>query len=81
MKGKQGPQDFAETAFSVFQQAVGDAEREPAPVKDAKAVERGKARAEKLSDEDRSKIARNAAAKAVGALACFGKRHAPMLVT
>jgi hypothetical protein len=53
----QGPEDFAETAFRVFQEAIGEAPKTEAPAKNAAAVELGrlgglkggKARAEKLT--------------------------------
>ncbi len=68
----QGPEDFAETAFKVFQQAIGETPEEPVePPKNAAAVELGrlgglkggKARAAKLTPEQRSEIARNAVKK------------------
>ena len=68
-KGKQGPEDFATTAFRVFQQAIGEEPKEEPPTeKNPAAVELGrlgglkggKARAEKLTPEQRSEIARNA---------------------
>ena len=71
-KGKQGPEDFAQNAFRVFQEAIGEAPiTEPEPVKNQAAVELGrlgglkggKARAEKLTPEQRSEIARNAVKK------------------
>jgi len=71
MNGKQGPEDFAETAFRVFQEAIGEAPKTEAPAKNAAAVELGrlgglkggKARAASLSAEQRSEIARNAVNK------------------
>ena len=70
-KGKQGPEDFAQNAFRVFQQAIGEEPKEEAPEEPAKnpaAVELGrlgglkggKARADKLTKEQRSEVARNA---------------------
>ena len=68
----QGPEDANEAAFRVFQQAIGEEPRsEPEPVKNAAAVELGrlggmkggKARAAKLTPEQRSEIARNAVNK------------------
>jgi hypothetical protein len=64
----QGSKDFAETAFDVFQQAIGETPKVEAPVKNAAAVELGrlgglkggKARAAKLTPEERSEIARKA---------------------
>ena len=58
--------DFTQVAFSVFQMAVGDAEP-PAALVGKKAVSQkgglkgGKVRAEKLTPEERSEIARKAA--------------------
>lgn len=65
----QGPEDFAETAFRVFEQAIGEKSEEPEQEKNPAAVELGrmgglkggKARAAKLSAEQRSEIARKAA--------------------
>ncbi len=58
--------DFTQVAFSVFQQAIGEAE--PAPELTGKKADSskggkigGKARAAKLSPEERSEIARKAA--------------------
>jgi hypothetical protein len=72
-KKHQGPKDFAETAFDAFQRAIGEApaEEPDKPVKNAAAVELGrlgglkggKARAAKLTPEQRSEIARNAVNK------------------
>lgn len=69
-KKHQGPQDFAETAFKVFEQAVGDAkpkddDKDPAAVALGRkgGLKGGKARAAALSPEQRSEIARKAAAK------------------
>lgn len=69
-RGKQGPEDFAENAYRVFQEAIGEAPKKE-PVKNAAAVELGrlgglkggKARAAKLTPEQRSEIARNAVKK------------------
>ena len=67
MTAKTNPRkDFAQVAFDVFQQASG----EVAPVKPTKAQEDGKkggikggaARAKKLTAEERSEIAKKAAA-------------------
>lgn len=72
MPKKQGPKDANETAFRVFQEAIGEPPpEEPAPEKNPAAVELGrlgglkggKARAEKLTPEQRSEIARNAVNK------------------
>lgn len=58
--------DFSQIAFDIVQQATGDAEK-PAPLTGKKAdsskggLKGGKARAEKLSPEQRSEIARIAA--------------------
>ena len=70
-KGKQGPEDFAQTAFRTFQQAIGEEPKEeapPEPEKDPNAValgrkgglKGGKARAAALTTEQRSEIARKA---------------------
>ncbi len=67
----QGPEDFAESAFRVFQEAVGEKPKEEPPPKNAAAVELGrlgglkggKARATKLTPEQRSEIARKAVQK------------------
>ncbi len=68
MAKHQGPEDFAETAFGVFQQATGEVKNDE-PLKNPAAValgklggsKGGKARAAKLSDLQRSEIAKNAA--------------------
>jgi len=68
MAKKQGPRDFAETAFHVFEQAIGETPVVPEPDKNPAAValgrlgglKGGKARAAKLTAERRSEIARNA---------------------
>ncbi|MBS1706756.1 MAG: histone H1 [Armatimonadetes bacterium] len=69
-KKHQGPQDFAEIAFRVFQEAFGEA-----PHKDESAtnpavrlgrkggLKGGKARAAKLTPDRRSEIAKEAAVK------------------
>ncbi|MFI5384569.1 MAG: hypothetical protein ACHQ50_00455 [Fimbriimonadales bacterium] len=70
-KKHQGPEDFAETAFRVFQEAVGETPKEDKPEKDPAAVslgrrgglKGGKARAASLTAEQRSEIAKKAAAK------------------
>lgn len=70
-KKHQGPEDFAETAFRVFEEAIGEAPADTKPEKNAAAVELGrrgglkggKARADKLSPEQRSEIAKKAAQK------------------
>lgn len=68
----QGPDDFAESAYRVFEQAIGDtANNEPLPEKNPATVELGrkggleggKARAAKLTPEQRSEIAKTAARK------------------
>lgn len=59
--------DFAVTAFRVVQEATGQIEPKPAKEFDAKALghkgglKGGKARAEKLTPEQRSEIAKKAA--------------------
>lgn len=67
----QGPEDFAEAAFRVFQQATGEPQaKDPRPVKNPAAVELGRlggkkgglARAANLTAEQRSEIAKKAAA-------------------
>lgn len=64
---KKKEHDFAVTAFRVVQKATGQIEEEPKPDIDYAALGRkgglkgGKARAEKLTSEERSKIARKAA--------------------
>jgi hypothetical protein len=65
----QGPEDFAESAFRVFQEAIGETppEEKQAFTKNPAAVELGrlgglkggKARAAKLTPEQRSEIARD----------------------
>jgi hypothetical protein len=68
----QGPEDFAETAFRVFQEAIGETPADPEePTKNPAAVELGrlgglkggKARAAKLTPEERSEAARKAVQK------------------
>lgn len=66
MPKKQGPKDANETAFRILREATGE---EPKTEKDPAAVELGrkgglkggKARAEKLTPEQRSEIAKKAA--------------------
>jgi hypothetical protein len=68
---KQGPSDLNEIAFRVTGEAVGDIEPQVRREKNPAAVELGRAggliggkvRAAKLSAEQRSEIARNAAQK------------------
>ena len=66
-KRKKKEHDFAVNAFRVFQKAVGETEEEPKPDIDYSALGRmgglkgGKARAEKLTPEQRSEIAKKAA--------------------
>lgn len=56
--------DLNQLAKRIVDEATGEKEKAPAPKeKDAGAVERGKARAKKLTQEQRSDIARNAAKK------------------
>lgn len=67
MKAKSNPRrDFTQIAFAVVQQATGEAE--PAPELTGKKADSrkgglagGKARAEKLTQEERSEIAKKAA--------------------
>ena len=65
----QGPEDFAETAFKVFQEAIGEIPASPPTTKKNPAavslgrlggLKGGKARAAKLTPEERSEIAKNA---------------------
>ena len=68
---KQGPEDMNETAYSVFQEAIGEEEFAPQPEKNPAAVALGRlggkvggrARAEKLTPKERSRIASLAARK------------------
>jgi hypothetical protein len=65
-KKKQGPEDVNEIAFRVMQQATGEVAVEETPEKNPAAVALGrlgggKARASKLTPEQRSLIAKNAA--------------------
>jgi hypothetical protein len=66
-KRKKKEHDFAVNAFRVFQEATGQIEEETKPEQDMKVLGRkgglkgGKARAEKLTPEQRSEIARKAA--------------------
>ena len=73
-KGKQGPEDFAQNAFRVFQQAIGEepveaaSGDEPPKEKDPNAValgrkgglKGGRARADSLTPEQKSEIGRKA---------------------
>ena len=67
---KQGPEDVNEAAFRVMQEATGEGPREETSGKNPAAValgrlggaKGGKARAAKLTAEQRSEIARKAAA-------------------
>jgi len=69
-RGKQGPEDVNEIAFRVAREATGEAPQEPPSGKNPAAVALGKlggakggrARAAKLTAEQRSEIARKAAA-------------------
>ena len=66
-KRKKKEHDFAVTAFRVMQEATGQTEEAPKPEQDMKALGRkgglkgGKARAEKLTPEERKEIAKKAA--------------------
>ncbi len=68
-RGKQGPEDVNEIAFRVAKEATGEAPQEQPSAKNPAAVmlgrlgglKGGKARAAKLSAEQRSEIARKAA--------------------
>ena len=66
-KRKKKEHDFSVTAFKVVQEATGQVQPKPKPKFDAKALghlgglKGGKARAEKLSPERRSEIAKKAA--------------------
>jgi hypothetical protein len=72
-KRGQGPKDFHQIAYEVFQKAIGEIPKEepPDPNKDPKAVtlgrmgglKGGKARAESLTPEKRKEIAKKAAEK------------------
>ncbi len=69
-RGEQGPEDSNEVAFRVFRESVGESEN---PVSESKknpaavslgrlgGLKGGKARALKMSAEERSRIAQNAA--------------------
>jgi len=67
-KRKKKDHDFAVNAFRVVQEATGELEEKPKKVFDAEALGRkgglkgGKARAEKLTPEQRKEIAKTAAA-------------------
>lgn len=68
MTKKTNPRkDFTQTAFNVFQQAIGEAEAEELTerqINSSKGGKKGgKARAEKLTPEERSDIAKKAAKK------------------
>ncbi len=69
-RSRKQAEDFAETAFRVFQETIGERKPiQPAPEKDPAAValgrrgglKGGKARAAKLSSEERVESARKAA--------------------
>lgn len=74
-KKHQGPEDFAESALRVFEDAIGETIKgEPKPAEPEKnpaavalgrmgGLKGGKARAAKLSSEERSAIAKKASAK------------------
>ena len=56
--------DLNQLAKRIVDEATGEEEKAPEPkIKDSDAVKRGKARAEKLTPEQRSEIAKNAAQK------------------
>lgn len=56
--------DLNQLAKRLVDEAIGEEEKAPEPKnKDSDAVKRGKARAEKLTPEQRSEIAKNAAQK------------------
>ena len=63
------PRDWAQRAFSVVQQAIGEAPKQTPPKKDPKAVKRGRlggirgasSRSKKLSHRRKAEIARRAA--------------------
>jgi len=67
MKTKtSGKKDFTQNAFAVFQQAIGETEKKPEltgkKADSSKGGKKGgKARADKLTPEERSEIAKNAA--------------------
>lgn len=71
MAKSQGPKDPNQTAYRILQEATGEKPKSEEPEKNAAAVELGrrgglvggKARAAKLTPEQRSEIARKAAAK------------------
>jgi len=66
----QGPEDFAQNAFRVFQEAIGETPKEesPVPTKNMHAsalgrlggLKGGKARADNMTPEERSEAARKA---------------------
>ena len=72
-KRGQGPKDFSQIAYEVFQKAIGEIPKEapPDPNKNLKAVtlgrmgglKGGKARADSLTPEQRKEIAKKAAEK------------------
>ena len=72
-KKHQGPEDFAESAFRVFQEAIEETpkietlptEKDPAAVALGRkgGLKGGKARAASLTQEQRTEIAKKAAAK------------------
>lgn len=63
MAKHQGQADANQNAFRVMQEALGEAPKTVPHDKSSAAVERGKARAEKLSPAERSSIASAAAKK------------------
>jgi hypothetical protein len=75
-KRGQGPKDFSQIAYEVFQKAIGEIPKEepPDPNKDPKAVtlgrmgglKGGRARADSLTPEKRKEIAKKAAEKRWG---------------
>jgi len=59
---KKRPRDVNSLAKQIVAEATGEAERSSKPEsKDPKAVERGKARADSLTPEERTEIAKRAA--------------------
>ena len=61
-KGEKRPADAVGAAITVAKIATGEAQETNAEGKDPAAVKRGLARAQKLSPEERSRIAKKAAA-------------------
>lgn len=59
-KKTPGPKDLNELAADIVGKATGEPQPEE-PEKDPKAVKRGKARADSLTPEERSEIAKKAA--------------------